>query len=111
MPAPQSPDRLVVLIDDDALVRMNWKMVALTKGINLKIFSGPADFLAAAEGLPISTAIYLDSDLGIGIRGEDFAKDLKEKGFFYLHLETGHPAGAFSHLPWLKVAGKEPPWN
>jgi len=25
-------------------------------------------------------------------------------------MATGHAADKFAHLPWLKIAGKEPPW-
>ncbi len=28
-----------------------------------------------------------------------------------VYLETGHPPENFPHLPWLKVIGKEPPWD
>ncbi|MFC1522562.1 hypothetical protein ACFL6Y_09150 [Elusimicrobiota bacterium] len=39
------------------------------------------------------------------------AKELHEKGFKNLYLETGHPPEAFSHATWIKkVVGKEPPW-
>jgi hypothetical protein len=54
--------------------------------------------------------IYIDSDLGGGIKGEDIARQLKDLGFADITLETGHPPENFKHLPWLKVAGKEPPW-
>ena len=99
-----------VLIDDDALVCMNWKTSAKLKGITLKIFKDPMEFTSRAEGFSKETMIYIDSDLGKGVKGEDIAKELKEKGFHNICLETGHPPEKFSHLPWLKVAGKEPPW-
>jgi signal transduction histidine kinase len=111
LPAPKKITRLAILVDDDALVRMNWKMAAKTQGINLKIFANSADFLLESAGWPKSTAIYLDSDLGNNLKGETIAADLKGKGFTDITLETGHPAEAFSHLPWLKVIGKEPPWK
>ena len=77
---------------------------------SLKIFKNPADFTAQAGQLPKGAAIYIDSKLGDGIKGEDIAKDLKEKGFTNITLETGHPPEKFARLPWLKVTGKEPPW-
>jgi len=100
-----------VLLDDDALVHMTWKMSARNNGITLKAFKAPVEFLSSLEAFPKDTPIYLDSELGEGLKGEDIAKDLWEKGFTGIYLETGHPPERFSHLPWLKVIGKEPPWG
>ncbi|MBI4668014.1 MAG: hypothetical protein HY747_02330, partial [Elusimicrobia bacterium] len=56
--------------------------------------------------------IYLDCELGNGIKGEEFAQELHAKGFTNLYLATGHPADRFQGLPWIKaVVGKEPPWG
>lgn len=100
-----------VLLDDDALVRMNWAGTARAKGLDLKVFSGAPEFLAAVGGLPKATAIYLDSKLGNGLRGEDIAKELHAQGFTELYLATGYDAQSFSPVPWIKkVVGKEPPW-
>lgn len=103
------PGGLAVLIDDDDLVRLNWKAAARAKGVDLKVFSSPAEFYAAAD-ISKDARLYVDSDLGAGIKGEDLARDLRDKGYLNICLETGHPAEKFSHLSWLKVAGKEPPW-
>ncbi|MBI4655960.1 MAG: hypothetical protein HY746_04330 [Elusimicrobia bacterium] len=89
---------------------MNWEISAETAGINLKAFKDPAAFLANLETFPKDTPIYIDSELGEDIKGEDIAVDLKEKGFTNICLTTGHPPERFSHLSWLKVIGKESPW-
>ena len=104
------PSGMVVLLDDDPLVHMNWKMAAKAAGVELKAFKTPEDFTAALETLPKDAHIYIDSELGSDIKGEDIAKDLHEKGFTDLTMATGHGAEKFTHLPWLKAAGKEPPW-
>lgn len=49
--------------------------------------------------------------LGDGIKGEEIAQSLREKGYSNICLETGHAPEKFSHIPWLTVAGKEPPWQ
>ena len=110
-PAPAPGAGLAVLIDDDPLVRMNWKTAAREEGVDLRTFVSSEDFYSAAPDLPKGTPIYIDSELGGGLRGEVLAQSLKEKGYSELCLETGHPASNFSHLPWLKVIGKEPPWE
>ena len=101
----------VVLLDDDALVRMTWTVAAKSKGIRLAAFKTPAELLAAVVGLPKDTPIYLDSELGEGLKGEDVARGLHAKGFSSLHLTTGHPPETLPPMPWIKrVVGKEPPW-
>ena len=102
--------KTAVLIDNDALVRMNWKTAARGKGVVIQAFASPGDFYAAESGIAKDTPIYIDSELGDGAKGEDIAQALKDKGYTNLCLETGHSPEQFSHIPWLKVAGKEPPW-
>lgn len=100
-----------VLIDDDSLVHMTWKVAAKSKGISLKSFKNPKEFLTVVEQFSKETPIYLDSDLGEGILGEEIAKKLHDMGFTKLYLATGHPAESFKHLGFMKkVVGKEPPW-
>jgi hypothetical protein len=102
---------LAVLIDDDAIVHMNWEDAAEHAGVKLKAFKTPAEFLMNLEAFPKDTPIYIDSELGADIKGENVAADLKEKGFTNIRLATGHPPENFAHLPWLKVIGKESPWQ
>jgi signal transduction histidine kinase len=101
----------VVLLDDDMLVHMNWKLAAKAAGFELKAYKTPEDFAAGLAGLPKDTPIFIDSDLGNDIKGEDLAKDLHEKGFTDLTMATGHGPEKFAGLAWLKVSGKEPQFN
>ena len=107
-----SPLAAAVLIDDDALVHMTWKMAAKHKGITLKVFKKADDFMNTLNQFSKDTPIYIDSELGDGVKGEDIAKTLHEKGFTELYMETGHPSEKFAHLTWLKaVRSKEAPWE
>jgi len=106
-----TPGRTVVLLDDDALVHMNWKMAARAAGAELKAFKTPAELEAAAASLPKDAVLYIDSDLGEGARGEDTAAALHAQGFADITMATGHSADRFAAHPWLKVAGKEPPFG
>lgn len=103
--------RSAVLLDDDPLVHLNWRLAAKAAGAELKAFETPGDFYGALGSLPKDAPIYIDSELGGGARGEEIARDLHEKGYSDLTLATGHDAGAFAGLPWLKVTGKEPPFG
>lgn len=101
----------VLLLDDDALVHMNWKMSAKTKGINFVGLTNPQDLISMAGGLSREAPIYLDSHLGNGVKGEDIAKDLAAMGFNNLYLTTGYIPGSLPPMPWIKqIVGKEPPW-
>ncbi|MGD9642922.1 MAG: sensor histidine kinase [Elusimicrobiales bacterium] len=99
-----------VLLDDDLLVHMNWRMAAKAAGADLKAYKTAEEFAAAAGTLPRDIPVYIDSELGDGVKGEEIAKDLHERGFTDLTMATGHGAEKFANLPWLKVTGKEPPW-
>ena len=101
---------LVLLLDDDMLVHMNWKLAAKAAGVELKAYKTPEELSAGAENLPKDTPVYIDSDLGNNIKGEDIAIELRDKGFTDLTMATGHGPEKFAHLPWLIVTGKEPPW-
>ena len=64
-----------------------------------------------SDSYPKETKIYIDSELGKNIKGEDIAKELNTKGFNNIYIETGHPKEQFAHLKFIKeVIGKEPPW-
>lgn len=111
LPAAKPAPKIAVLLDDDALVHMNWKMAAKAAGVELKPYKKPEELFAAAADIPKDTPFYVDSDLGDGAKGEDAAARLRSLGFTDITMATGHSADKFSHLPWLKVAGKEPPWG
>lgn len=107
--APAAPAR-AVLLDDDALTHMTWEMAADAHGVGLRAFTKPDDFFAALGTFPKDIQLYIDSDLGENVKGEDIAAQLKEKGFVNICLATAHPPEKFAHLPWLKVITKAPPW-
>lgn len=102
--------RRAVLLDDDKLVHMNWRLAAKAAGVELSAFKTPAELAAAVAGLPKDIPLYIDSDLGDGVRGEEIAAGLRTQGFSDITMATGHAPENFSTLPWLKVTGKEPPF-
>jgi len=108
--ARSAAPKAAVLLDDDPLVHMNWKMAAKAGGVELKSCRTRAELEAVLPDLPKDTPIFMDSDLGEGEKGEDIAKELHDKGFTDLTMATGHDTAKFAHISWLKAAGKEPPW-
>jgi hypothetical protein len=65
--------------------------------------------LSIAHSVDRTTPVYIDSNLGVGEKGEEIAKRLHAMGFENLYLTTGDP---IEHCePWLKgVLDKTPPW-
>lgn len=105
--ALNKPD--AVVIDDDPLQRQVWEFFAKTKGKKIFFFENSSDFLAQTETFDKSVSIYLDSNLGDNLKGEDVAYKLYCQGFRELFLATGHPPSDFAHLTYLKgVVGKDP---
>lgn len=101
-----------VLIDDDDLVHMNWKMAAKRKNKIVRVYAGAEEFWKESGAFPKDTPIYVDSNLADGVKGEDVSWMMGKKGFSNLHLATGYEASQFEEMPWLKgIVGKDPPWN
>lgn len=99
-----------VLLDDDLLVQQAWAYRAQSGSKKLLLFSTVEQFSEILPDLAKSTTIFIDSSLGKGVKGEDFAKQLYEMGFRELYLSTGYAASQFPPMPWIKgVIGKEPP--
>jgi hypothetical protein len=100
-----------VLIDDDAQVHLMWEIAAKKRAKRLLTFVSVETFFGAARDLS-ADAIYIDSDLGEGVRGETIAKSIRALGFSKVYLATGYGRESFADLPWLSgVVGKQPPWS
>ncbi|MEK7232426.1 MAG: HAMP domain-containing sensor histidine kinase [Elusimicrobiota bacterium] len=101
-----------VLIDNDPLTRMNWKMAASQSGRKLKSFSTVAEFLKEAPAISRETSVYVDAKLADGVNGAQESLRIHELGFQEIYLATGHEAARFSAYKHLRgVVGKDPPWN
>lgn len=111
VPVKVGAPRQAVLLDDDQIVHMNWETAAEEAGIELKSYKTPDELLGGLGAFSKATPIYIDSELGVDVKGEDIAAALKEKGFTDLTLVTGYSPERFTHLSWLKVRGKESPWR
>ena len=76
----------------------------------MRTFASYDAFLEAGGEIDLSTPIYIDSDLGDGIRGEECARMLKDIGHHTIYLATGFAREAFADQPWLDgIVGKEAP--
>lgn len=113
IPVKSSHQQLdTVLIDDDELVRLTWKASASKRSQRLKTYSNAKDFLNDHLDFSRDINIYIDSNLSDGIKGEDIALELHQKGFLNISITSGHEKERFSSLVFLKeVRGKKPPWS
>lgn len=99
----------LVLIDDDPLVISTWEYLARLKNKTLLTFVSFEAAESALECIDRNTVIYIDSNLGTDIPGEEYAKRLYEKGFMNIYLATGYSSDSFEEMYWLKgIVGKEP---
>lgn len=100
-----------ILIDNDSLIHMVWKLEAKKQDVNLKCFSSVSHFLEmnASEKFSYDVDIYIDSDLGDGIKGEVISKELFDMGFQNLYLVTGYPKDEIEKPSWIiDIFGKHP---
>ncbi|MBF0366041.1 MAG: hybrid sensor histidine kinase/response regulator [Oligoflexia bacterium] len=102
-----------VYIDDDHLLIKYWEFVAKKKNIKLLTLTTTCDFAKHEESISKDyTGIYLDQNYGGSeIKGDEFAKILHEKGYKNINLVTGEEPENFAHLKWLKVYGKNCPFD
>lgn len=101
----------LVFIDNDDLMRTVWSLAAKEAGLSISTYSCPNEFNTELSRYRKDTLIYIDSDLGGNIKGEQYAKQLYDLGFTELYLATGYPPEHFKRLPWIKlIVSKEPPF-
>ncbi|MFN3454782.1 MAG: sensor histidine kinase [Pseudobdellovibrio sp.] len=99
-----------VLLDDDELVHMTWKFEAKNKNKKLISFKTVNELNSQKTAINKNSKIYIDSNLGNGVKGEEIAKALYDEGYAQIYLATGYQAESFQHLKFLKgVVGKDPP--
>lgn len=99
------------LVDDDEFVRKTWENVAKKLGKKVRVFENADTFFSKIEEMDFDTKIYLDSDLGPGVRGEEIAKKVKDIGFKYIYLATGKNRSEFQEMPWITdIVKKKPPF-
>ncbi len=100
-----------ILIDDDELVRMSWSMAAKASSKRLRVFSQPVDFFAESETLSKNSPVYVDANLGHGVKGEEVAEQIHHLGFTRVFLATGYEPENYRQYQFLQgVLGKDPPF-
>ena len=100
-----------IFIDDEAINHSTWQAVAKIKNKTIAHFNHPHEFLKTIDKYSPQTPVYIDSNFGDGIKGEEIAEEIFKKGFKEIFLTTGSNSQDYPPLPWIKqIVGKEPPF-
>jgi hypothetical protein len=100
-----------ILIDDDKFIHLAWSMSAKKAGVKFHSFFGVDDFLAVSKTFQKEAAIYIDSDLGSGKKGEILSKKISDVGFNNIILATSYTDIDISNYQWIKkCSSKNPPF-
>ena len=99
----------VVLIDDERLVHIDWFNYFKSLEIDFKPYYKVEDFISDSANIPKDALIYVDSNLGYGIRGEDEAKNIFLLGFHEISITTGYSKNLIRKINFIKkVIDKNP---
>lgn len=100
---------MIILIDNDKIIQLSWRMRASKTGKKIECYFTIDDFL---NNLPsFDVTIYIDSNLGENIKGEVEAQKLYNMGFTNVYLTTGFSDIRIEEYPWLKgKISKSPPF-
>lgn len=101
-----------ILIDDDELTRATWRLSAEKAGKKLQALATAAEFLRGSDRIDRETPVYIDAELGDGVRGQDESLKIFDQGFRKIYITTGHEPAKFNGLTHLRgVVGKAPLWT
>ncbi len=99
------------LVDDDTfLIHPVWEFEAKARGLSIRMFSSPQEFLSAAFTIDQQTPIYIDVSLGPNISGIDFTHKVFELGFAQINLATGYEPESIKAPHFIRrITGKDFP--
>jgi signal transduction histidine kinase len=101
----------VILIDDDKLIRLDWKNYFESKGVPFSSFASVDKFIEESSSIEKESLIYIDSYLGDDIRGEVESEKVFNLGFINLFLSTGFQKDDFQKPIWIKAIHSKNPRN
>jgi hypothetical protein len=100
-----------ILIDDDKLIHLSWRLKAAKSSIDLQCFFAIDDFFSNLNSIPFDSKIFIDSNLGNGILGHEEAEKIYLAGYSEIYLTTGFTDFSLDKYPWLSsVITKHPPF-
>lgn len=97
--------RLGLYLEDNELFRLSAEHKAKRLNLNLKTFSNSKEFMKEINTASKEVVIFLDSDIGEDIKGEQIGKKCFEMGFKNIFLITSYEKVDFPQMPWIKDIG------
>lgn len=102
----------IVLIDDDKYIRHSWVSLAERNNFEIKVFSDFNGFLAEIDQLDRNSEVFIDSNLGNNIQGEDLILIVKDLGFRIVNIQTGYNESEVKIVEGLNnIVSKEFPYT
>lgn len=101
----------IVLIDDDRFMLLNWSSHCRKNGFPFCGFKSVEEFLAQSSSFDPDCRIYIDSNLGKGIKGEIESEKIFKLGFLNLYLATGYEKNSIQKPKWIKEVFSKNPEN
>lgn len=98
-----------VLLDNDKLVHLSWKMYAKNNQKRLISFYDFQALQSFLDNSPKDIPIYIDYDLGAEKTGEEYAVILSANGYSNLHLATGEVLDSFKENKIFKSVQDKTP--
>lgn len=103
----KNPD--FILIDDEDLHKIVWQSWSAENNKAILAVSCVAEFFLYSDQIKKNTPVFLDSDLGDGKKGEDFACQIYKMGFQEIYLATAYDHFKNTKVPFVSgVFGKDP---
>ncbi len=105
------PNVDVIILDDNSSLTDAWILHGEKVGKQVRAYNNIQTLRSEIMSYKKDIPIYIDSDLGCNLSGQELAKELYEQGFGNLYLCTGFPANSFNEMYWIKdILGKEAPF-
>lgn len=101
----------IILIDDDKLIRTNWKFHFEKMNIPFQSFESIDDFIKNSSLINKESNIYIDVNLKNGTKGNIDSKELYDLGFKNLFLSTGYQEEDINVPKWIKGVNTKDPRN
>ena len=101
----------VILIDDDRLMHLSWKLYCKKHNIEFHSFRSVEEFIIVAPSFQPSVKIFIDSYLGEGKKGEVESEKIFKLGFLNLYLATGADEHTIQKPGWIIAIYSKSPEN
>lgn len=102
---------LIVLVDDDPLIRATWDLKAKSENVTIETFESREAFEVCIDRYSKQTPIFVDYNLNEEALGLELLDELNKKNFKRLFITTGYEKEDIESPSYVEeVIGKEPPW-